>query len=386
MKIAHVSFAVEQSVERKTALMAQAARERGLPIDFYVFTQHAAPYRNENLIVLRLPLTWLGRKLAPKVQWPFRLICAARALKNEEYEAVVLRYPKLPFGWRWFLRCVHVPVMTEHHTNEPAEIRGDGGLLRVAAEKVDRLLRRRFLHRVQGIIAVTGEVLDMVRKDTPENIPGMVITNGVHVASVPLTGHRKFEGSALRMVFVASDFVHWHGLDRLLTGMLQYRGEMSLELRLVGLVPTCYRPLVDRCNALPQLEVIADGCAYGEALHAKLADVHLAVASLGLYRKGMQEACTLKAREYVARGIPFVCGYSDPDIPSECEFVLHVPNDASPVDMEDVIAFAQRVQAEPDYQIKMRRFAEEKLDWRIKIKELYGFVLCHASRKDTSDV
>jgi hypothetical protein len=88
----------------------------------------------------------------------------------------------------------------------------------------------------------------------------------------------------------------------------------------------------------------------------------------------LKEASILKAREYCARGTPFIYGIADPDFPPDFPYILHVPADESPIDIEQVLAFAKEVCADPDHPQKMRRYAEEHLDWSVKMKKLKDFL------------
>jgi hypothetical protein len=304
------------------------------------------------------------------VQWPFRLIWASRDLGPARYGAVILRYPKLPFGWRTFLHRAGVPVITEHHTDEVAEIRGSSGWVRRGAAAVEGHLRAGFLRRVSGVIGVTPEITRRVRAEAPR-ATAITITNGVDVEGVPPTGFVPFDGAVLRMAAVASEFVSWQGLDRLLNGMLNYRGPVSMTLVLAGSVPAALAGLIQRCTERPGVTIQCPGLVFGPELDTLLARANLAIASLGLFRKQMNQACPLKVREYTARGIPFVYGYEDPDIPEDCEFAMRVSNDERPVDLPAVIRFAARTAGETDLSGRMRAFAGRHMDWGGKVRILH---------------
>lgn len=371
--IAHVNFTVDRSVDLKLERMAAAARALGLPIDVVVYSVAGTPGQRDNFQIRRLPGCGLGRALAAKIQWPFRLVWAARELGSAHYGAVVLRYPKLPFGWQYFLRRVGVPVITEHHTDEVAELRGQGGGMRRAAAAMETRLRAGFLKRVSGVIGVTPEITRRIHAEAPQ-ATSHTITNGVDVASVPATGFVPFDGTVLRMVAVASEFVPWQGIDRLLNGMLNYRGPASMELVLVGSVPAALAELIQHCTERPGIMIRCPGLVFGPELDMLLSRANLAIASLGLFRKQMAQACPLKVREYMARGIPFVYGYDDPDLPDGGEFALKVSAEDTPVDIDAVIQFAVRTADSPVLARRMRQLAQERMDWKEKVRAMSAFV------------
>jgi hypothetical protein len=372
-RIAHVNFTVERSVDGKLEDVARTARRLRLPLDVIVFSLAMPSRCCDNLQVWRLPGASLGRRLGAKVQWPFRLAWAAERLARGGYDAVILRYPKLPLGGPYFLRRVAVPVITEHHTHEVMEILAAGGVVRRGAVQLETLLRRRFLPRVRGIIGVTPEIRALVQRDAP-GVPGMAIANGVALDRVPLSGFQPFDGQRLTLFAASAAFEYWQGIDRLLEGLLAYRGPVTITVTLAGHVPHALDALVDRCQRQPGIRIVCPGPVYGADLDRLQAAATLGIASLGLYRKGMAQACPLKSREYMARGLPFVYAYADPDLTEPCPFALSVPNTAAPVDMDALIAFARSLAARTGVSPSMRCFAAERLDWSCKLTAMMAFV------------
>jgi hypothetical protein len=121
-------------------------------------------------------------------------------------------------------------------------------------------------------------------------------------------------------------------------------------------------------------KVIFTGHLTGSRLNEIFDFCHIAVGSLGIHRIGMKEACVLKVREYYSRGIPFVYGYRDPDICESDQNTLQIPGNESPVDMDRLIEFVDQIYCDLEHPVNMRKFAEQNLDWSIKIKNLFNFL------------
>ena len=90
----------------------------------------------------------------------------------------------------------------------------------------------------------------------------------------------------------------------------------------------------------------------------------MAVGALGIYKQnGTEEGSPIKGSEYCVRGLPFICGYRDLRFPPDWKFMLNVPNNASPIDMNCVIDFYEKVTLESNYKELMRNYAKEHLSW-----------------------
>jgi hypothetical protein len=100
----------------------------------------------------------------------------------------------------------------------------------------------------------------------------------------------------------------------------------------------------------------------------------VAIGALGIHRKKLSESSTLKSREYCSRGIPYIIASTDPDFPPDFPYLLRIPEDETAIDIEKVLGFVSRIYQDPDHPQKMRRYAEEHLDWSIKMHTLKTFL------------
>ena len=58
----------------------------------------------------------------------------------------------------------------------------------------------------------------------------------------------------------------------------------------------------------------------------------VAIGTLSLHTKQMEEACPLKVREYLAWGLPVIIGYKDTEFPApDTAFLLQLPNNPTNV-------------------------------------------------------
>jgi len=168
----------------------------------------------------------------------------------------------------------------------------------------------------------------------------------------------------------------WHGLDRVVDSIKDYKGNIKINLHIIGKIDYNELKSLDPDAATIQYH----GYKKGRALDEIMKNMNLAISTMSLFKKDMEEACSLKTREYIARGIPFVLGYKDSDlqyVDKEEKFYLKFPNNSSPITMDHIIEFAAKMsngnyyRTIPEY---MRTYAFQHLDWSIKMKKYLEFV------------
>jgi len=278
----------------------------------------------------------------------------------------------LCYPLNYFLHFRACKVVTEHQTKELDEFRLLGSTFKYWSDYfLGKLLRK----QSDAIIGVTDEITqyEISRSGDPKK-PHITIGNGFSVQSVPSRQAPLYSGDDDLHLLCVANVSRWHGLDRLLQGLAIYYGIPKIVLHIAG----------DGAE-LPHLQKLANDLGIGDRIvfhgfiTSKDLDVlfdkcHIAVGSIGIHRIGLKEASILKAREYCARGIPFIYGIDDPDFPADFPYILHLPADESPIDIKQVLAFVEEVCADPSHPEKMRRYAEGHLDWSVKMKKLKGFL------------
>lgn len=227
--------------------------------------------------------------------------------------------------------------------------------------------------KADAIISVTNEIDKYNRALTRNKLQYLTLGNGIDTSQIKIRTFCEFPHQQLHMLFVGY-VVPWHGIDRIILGMSKYNGSRDIYLHIVGegLELQNLRKLVSTLHLEPR--VIFHGFKSGTDLDAMFDQCHIAIGSLAGFRVNLIELSSLKSREYCARGIPFLMASKDADFPETWEYIQMVPADESPIDMKTVISFAERVMADPNHPQKMRRYAEDHLDWLAKMKVLKEFL------------
>jgi hypothetical protein len=194
-----------------------------------------------------------------------------------------------------------------------------------------------------------------------------VDVNSYNLLNLPKLNHE------LNLVFLkgANTSAEYNGLERILEGIKAYNGDKKICLYILGRDLKYEEKLRDEIGLSPE-QIILKGFINGTELENFLLKIHIGVSQFGIFKKGLNENSTIKAREYIAIGLPFIYGHIDPDLNEESkEFALEFPNDDSLIDMEKVIEFAKKALEDKALPQKMRKYAEEHLDYEVKMKKLY---------------
>ena len=377
MRICHLNilWTLDPGVLRKLSHQAlalhKAAGSRSHADCLVVIRQEAVGKVPADPLLTLFPISVPGPALIQEALLPFLVW---PKLKNhlKQYDAIVTRWP-IPTPS--FLKAVQsYKIFTEHHSKELDEIALTRGLKPFMRRIWEKRCGPRILRAAQGIIGVTDEIRRYELERAGVKRPSLVLPNGISVADIPFKRPAIFDGKTLDLAFVSSQFSPWQGLDRLLEGMRAWGNSRSpkLNLHLIGIVTEEQKATIQRMGLAEMVRI--HGVLYGSDLDEVISSCHLAIGSLAINRKGLREACALKVREYTARGLPFVISHDDPDLPARLPWVLKIPADESPVEIDALVNFAEKVGRLATLATEMRNYAEKKLSWDVKMKCLVNFV------------
>jgi hypothetical protein len=225
-------------------------------------------------------------------------------------------------------------------------------------------------------ICNSNEIAEWQVKVAGGKYPTLIGGDAVEVDSFKLLKLSPID-NVLNLVFLkgASTSAEYNGLERVMNGIKLYNGDIKIKLYILG-KNIQYEEQLKNEIGLSDEEVYFIGFKSGLELEEILSKMHIGVSQFGMYKKGLNENSTIKAREYFARGIPFIYGHLDPDLNEESkEFALEFSNDENIVEIQKVVEFGQKILLLPNYGLKMREFAFRNLDYSIKMKQLYNKIL-----------
>lgn len=290
--------------------------------------------------------------------------CAAK-----DYDAIYVRYPGSNPPFLGFL----------------ARMRRDNASLRIVSEVATYPMAGEADSLVQKLIIASDTICSpLLRRfvdhvvtfgdyDEILGIPCIRSSNGIDVSAVPMRHASKPDWSAPRLLGVAS-LAKWHGYDRVLHGLrraLDQHPDVTPHVSFAGQGPA-EAELRELCTGLGLDEhVTFHGMTTGRALDELFDRSDVAVASLGMHRIGVENASSLKTREYCARGIPFVLAGRDDSFADTFPFALRAPVGDDPIDLTKLLEdFATVVGQVDDPAAEMRAYAADNLSWTMRVSEI----------------
>jgi len=297
-----------------------------------------------------------------------------------KYDKLYIRNYRPGFFWWLFLLKYGYKSITEHQTMEYLEVKAlakenpfglkpsklfswlEHTLLPMINEKIFGSLA---LGATAQIVAVTREIGEYeVKRAFPPKPALTVIANGIDVEAYPLRTSPIFDGKQLKIMMLVggSTAVDWHGIDLVMQGIEQYQGPIQIQLWLLGDI-----------RVLKPYEapyIVKPGFADKKMLNELSDTIHIGLGSFASQRKGLNEACSLKMREYAARGIPAVYGQEDADYEYLFKEGLALKlTPMTPPDMQKIIAFTNKMYSDSSTAEKIRSTANAVMDMHLKIKE-----------------
>lgn len=198
-------------------------------------------------------------------------------------------------------------------------------------------------------------------------VPTLPITNGVDVSSIPQRTHTYSEKPRQIVLLAVANVAHWHGYDRILLGLYEYylqNPDVLVRFRIVG--PGEEIQHLKKMSAKLGVEEYVEflGTKIGSELDSVFNTADIGVSVLGVHRNNMVKCDSLKSREYCARCLPFITESIESQY-NGLPFVLCLPCDESPIDINRIVAFYHNLLSISDLRSEMNRFAYKYCDWSV---------------------
>lgn len=242
----------------------------------------------------------------------------------------------------------------------------------------DRIARK-YLQTYVDYLAVIGRANDKIW-----NIPVIHICNGVQMDKIRLRVPQNNSEESIKLV-CAANFSQYHGIDRLLKGLeCYYRndGDKKVEVHLAGDGPELQslKNIVDKSDYLKPY-VIFYGKLNSNEINELYDKCDLGIVTLGYSRIGLDYNTTIKSKEYLAAGLPFIVD-TDIDVldsDKNYPFIYKVEYGESELNIGDIIEFYEKnITYDLNNRVRiadeMRELAQECADFEINMQKVIDVI------------
>lgn len=258
--------------------------------------------------------------------------------KNKNYDICYIRYDFSDgdfIGLLKKLRKSCKKIILELPTY-PYDEENKYGIMSKLRLSVDMLFRKQLHKYLDLIVTFYGE------HDKIFGVPAKIIPNGFDFSRMELV-KEELPVDAVHIVAVSA-MREWHGYERFIEGMKNYyeqseENKTNFVLHLVGNGREYgkYKELIEKYRL--ESHIILEGAMFGEKLDRLYEKCTLGIDSLARHRSGIDVLSSLKSREYGAKGIPLINSCKIDIIEDDFPYLLRVPADESPIDIEAVAEF-----------------------------------------------
>lgn len=311
---------------------------------------------------------------------------------NNTFDFYILRYPFAGFSLLKLLKHQKGKILFEHNTNEREELKGvvKGNKKRIPFSfhpsvvayylesiffnsAIEKYLGPTALKYAAGGLAVTPEIAE-IEKRVYKDYKILVIPNGISPNTESSVTNRKTP-EVLKGVFLAGTYSYWNGIERIIDSFLKSNVQSKMQLYFVGKIEPHLKTKFSQSqhDSLQFREYIDKS-----ELDGFLGEMHFAIGTCAIHKKGLKEGAVLKVREYLSSGLPVVLGYEDPCLQSLSDlyaYCIQFPADDSDLDFDYInVRVREFYSNNPNLNTRIQELANKQLSWDEILKPLPKFL------------
>lgn len=274
--------------------------------------------------------------------------------KKNTIDIYVLRYLFYDPYQYFFIKGNDKKVYLVHHTLELPELRMNGIKGNIQA-LLDYYWGNKSIKAAFGVVGVTDEIVSYEKgRIRCNNKIGITYPNGIVINKNQIPDSRNF--SVPEILFVASYFYDWHGLDLLIEAVS--KSDIDFIIHIVGNVSDR-----DLENLKEDKRFIIHNSLTSDEINKLSAKCWIALGSFALYRKRLTQGSTLKVRDYLNNGLPVYSGHQD-IFPHDFAYYKY-----SELDIEKILYFAYEMRGHSKDTVK--NLSEKYISKDILVKDFY---------------
>lgn len=221
---------------------------------------------------------------------------------------------------------------------------------------------KKYVHKILSV----GEKISHIY-----GIENISIPNGInsHIKFIKKPYNNNYD--SLNFISVSGMYLT-HGNDRIIKGFKNYydeNPESNIKLHFVGsgseeekLQRMVHDFMLDK-------KIFFHGKKEGKELEELYSKCDIGVSAIGIHRIGYSHASPLKSKDYLMRGIPFICSYQEIGISENQPFIFSVPANDEPIDIFKVVSDYKSLGL-IDYHKKIEKLILEEFNWEYILEDV----------------
>ena len=349
-------YSKNSGIAQKVKSMAKAFEKNSVCIDLFCMEGMYSKFMQNNESILDI-----NNNMKDKYS------SILHRIQNNKYDFIFIRYLISDYFFIEFLKKMkeldkNIKIILEFPTFPyDAEIK-NGRIL-----NVDKYFRE-YLNKYVDLGVVYNNV------SSAFGIKTFLLGNGIETKDKLLLNYKCIENHKIRMIGIGNISI-WHGYDRVILGIDKYiknknYDDTDIEFLIIGNGAELGN-LINITNKLKLNRYVKFvGYKSGAELQQLYQTADVGIGTLSRSRINMEDGSALKNREYCALGLPFVYSGIDTDFSNKFKYALRIEDNEESVDVKMVINFVDNIKKNTDYISEMRKYAENNLDWNIKINKV----------------
>lgn len=376
MKVLFVSFHNPNSigVHKKVLQQVEFFQKSGVEIEaLFINEQHEKTEKKENIHFVKpvekpvLSSIYYRRYIRNINHYFYQNKLAAIRYKylkkycaSITYDVIYFRYPFSSIPLAKFTKAHKNKIVFEHNTVEVNEIKGS--LTKEPELKYyyfcEKYLSKQIFRNALFGLAVTQEILWHENAKAGINYCKEIYKNPIDVSKFQVRQFAPNEKSSIAILIGSYD--EWHGLDILCDAIRKSKREKEYDFTYIGSVNQRVKEIFQG------LEVNFTGALKQDEIKAEFEKCDITLGSLATFRFDVKELSSLKTREYMAMGVPFIIGCVDTAFMDANEQVMQyikVIDFSKEIDLNEMDDFIQSVKNDVSHPHKLNAYAKNELDF-----------------------
>lgn len=232
------------------------------------------------------------------------------------------------------------------------------------------------------IKTVADRVMTFSKDDIIDNVKTICTCNAINPELVRPIKREAANSDGKIHLIACSSMAFWHGYDRMMEGIRQYKkehNECPLVLHLVGEGEKLndYKDFIRKYDL--GNDIITHGFLCGKQLDDVYERADIALDSLGRHRSEIYYNSSLKGKEYCAKGLPIISGVeTELDTAEDFKYYLRVPADDSTIPVDLIKDFYKSVyergKSRREVIKEISKYAIEHFSFKVSLKPVADYI------------